>query len=109
VVDIVTDADYFVYQMKYDSVHGRFRHAIATRKSSPSMDGNDVLVVGGDEVQCILAPKDPSQLPWKALGAEYVIESTGLFTDAAKARGTSRRGRGRSSSRRRGEGTSRRS
>ena len=87
VVDIVTDADYFAYQMKYDSVHGRFRHAIATRKSSPSMDGNDVLVVGGDEVQCILAPKDPSQLPWKALGADYVIESTGLFTDAAKAKG----------------------
>ena len=77
VVDIVTDADYFAYQMKYDSVHGRFRHAIATRKSSPSMDGNDVLVVGGNEVQCLLAPKDPSQLPWKALGADYVIESTG--------------------------------
>ncbi len=63
------------------------KHALATRKSSPSVEGNDVLVVGGDEVKCILAAKDPSQLPWKALDADYVIESTGLFTDAAKAKG----------------------
>ena len=46
-----------------------------------------MLVVGGDEVKCIMATKDPSQLPWKALGADYVIESTGLFTDAEKAKG----------------------
>ena len=87
VVDVVTDADYFAYQMKYDSVHGRFKQSLATRKSSSSVDGHDVLVVGGDEVKCIMATKDPSQLPWKALGVEYVIESTGLFTDIAKAQG----------------------
>src|SRR5512137_1481516 len=87
VVDIVTDADYFAYQMKYDSVHGRFKHSLATKKSSPSAEGNDVLVVGGDEVKCIMAAKDPSQLPWKELGADYVIESTGLFTDSEKAKG----------------------
>src|SRR5512144_2235204 len=87
VVDIVTDADYFAYQMKYDSVHGRFKHSLATKKSSPSAEGNDVLIVGGDEVKCIMAAKDPSQLPWKALGADYVIESTGLFTDSEKAKG----------------------
>ena len=87
VVDIVTDADYSAYQMKYDSVHGRFKHALAARMSSPSVEGHDVLVVGGDEVKCVMAAKDPSQLPWKALGADYVIESTGLFTDAAKAGG----------------------
>jgi glyceraldehyde 3-phosphate dehydrogenase (phosphorylating) len=87
VVDVVTDADYFAYQMKYDSVHGRFKHALATKKSSPSVDGNDVLVVGGHDVKCVMAAKDPSQLPWKALGADYVIESTGLFTDAEKAKG----------------------
>jgi glyceraldehyde 3-phosphate dehydrogenase len=86
-VDVVTDADYFAYQMKYDSVHGRFKHALATTKSSPSVQGNDILVVGGDEVRCIMAAKDPSQLPWKALGADYVIEATGLFTDSEKARG----------------------
>src|SRR5512139_1397567 len=87
VVDISTDADYFAYQMKYDSVHGRFKHSLATKKSSPSAEGNDILVVGGDEVKCIMAAKDPSQLPWKQLGADYVIESTGLFTDGEKAKG----------------------
>jgi glyceraldehyde 3-phosphate dehydrogenase len=87
VVDVVTDADYFAYQMKYDSVHGRFTQPLATRRSSTAVDGNDVLVVGGDEVRCIMAAKDPSQLPWKALGADYVIESTGIFTDATKASG----------------------
>ncbi len=87
VVDIVTDADYFAYQMKYDSVHGRFKHSLATKKSSPTAEGNDVLVVGGDAVKCIMATKDPSLLPWKELGVEYVIESTGLFTDSEKAKG----------------------
>jgi glyceraldehyde 3-phosphate dehydrogenase len=87
VVDIVTDADYFAYQIKYDSVHGRFKHAVSAKKSGAKAEGNDVLVVGGDEVRCILAAKDPSQLPWKQLGADYVIESTGLFTDAEKAKG----------------------
>ena len=75
VVDIVTDADYFAYQMKYDSVHGRFKHALATKKSSPDGRGNDVLVVDGHEIKCIMATKDPSQLPWKELGVDYVIES----------------------------------
>ncbi|HYN05311.1 MAG TPA: type I glyceraldehyde-3-phosphate dehydrogenase [Vicinamibacteria bacterium] len=87
VVDIVTDADYFAYQMKYDSVHGRFKHALSTQKSSPTAEGNDVLVVGGDAVKCIMATKDPSLLPWKELGVDYVIECTGLFTDSEKAKG----------------------
>ncbi|HEX9185823.1 MAG TPA: type I glyceraldehyde-3-phosphate dehydrogenase [Vicinamibacteria bacterium] len=87
VVDISTDADYFAYQMKYDSVHGRFKHALGSKKSSDKAEGNDVLVVGGDAVRCIMAAKDPSQLPWKELGADYVIESTGLFTDSEKAKG----------------------
>jgi len=87
VVDVSTDADYFAYQMKYDSVHGRFKHPLSTRKSSPSAEENDVLVVGGEEIRCIPAAKDPSQLPWKQFGAEYVIESTGLFTDGEKAKG----------------------
>jgi glyceraldehyde 3-phosphate dehydrogenase len=87
VVDVSTHADYFAYQMKYDSVRGRFKHALSAKKSSPSAEANDVLVVGGDEVRCIMAAKDPSQLPWKELGAEYVIESTGLFNDHEKAAG----------------------
>ena len=87
IVDISTNADYFAYQMKYDSVHGRFKHALGAKRSTPSAQENDVLVVGDDEVRCIMAAKDPSQLPWKALGADYVIESTGLFTDVEKASG----------------------
>jgi glyceraldehyde 3-phosphate dehydrogenase len=87
VVDISTDADYFAYQMKYDSVHGRFKHALSTKKSDPKLEENDILVVGGDAVRCIMAAKDPSQLPWKELGVDYVIEATGLFTDSEKAKG----------------------
>jgi len=55
VVDVSTNADYFAYQMKYDSVHGRFKHAVSTKRSNPSAKEDDVLVVGGDEVKCILA------------------------------------------------------
>ncbi len=87
VVDISTDADYFAYQMKYDSVHGKFKHAVTTKKSDVAKEEADVLVVNGHEIKCVMATKDPSQLPWKALGVEYVIESTGLFTDSEKAKG----------------------
>jgi glyceraldehyde 3-phosphate dehydrogenase len=86
VVDIVTDAKYFAYQMKYDSVHGRFKGTLATEKSAGAAD-DDVLVVNGHKVKCIMATKEPSQLPWKELGVEFVIESTGLFTDSEKAKG----------------------
>ncbi|MCK9424726.1 MAG: type I glyceraldehyde-3-phosphate dehydrogenase [Ignavibacteriaceae bacterium] len=87
VVDVTTDAKYFAYQLKYDSVHGKFNGTITTEKSSPTVEADDVLVVYGDKVRCILATKDPSQLPWKELGVDYVIESTGLFTDSEKAKG----------------------
>lgn len=87
VVDVSTDAKYFVYQMKYDSVHGRFKGTLATEKSSPSAAEDDVIVVNGNKIKCIMATKDPSALPWKDLGVEYVIESTGLFTDSEKAKG----------------------
>jgi glyceraldehyde 3-phosphate dehydrogenase len=87
VVDISTDADYFAYQMKYDSVHGKFKHKVETRKSDPSKEEADTLVVNGHPIRCVMATKEPSQLPWKDLGVDYVIESTGLFTDSEKAKG----------------------
>ena len=87
VVDVSTDADYFAYQMKYDSVHGHFKHKVETRKSSPELANNDVIVVNGHAVKCVMAQKSPAELPWKALGVEYVVESTGLFTDSEKASG----------------------
>jgi glyceraldehyde 3-phosphate dehydrogenase len=86
VVDISTDAKYFAYQLKFDSVHGRFNGTLSTEKS-PGAAEDDVIVVNGDKIKCVLATKEPSQLPWKELGVEYVIESTGLFTDFEKAKG----------------------
>ena len=87
VVDVSTDADYFAYQMKYDSIHGKFKHAITTTKSDASKEGNDVLVVNGNKIRCVMATKTPAELPWKALGVEYVLECTGLFNDSEKAKG----------------------
>jgi len=87
VVDISTDADYFAYQMKYDSVHGKFKHAVTTEKSDASKEEADILVVNGKKIKCVMATKTPDQLPWKALGVDYVVESTGLFTDSEKAKG----------------------
>jgi glyceraldehyde 3-phosphate dehydrogenase len=87
VVDVSTDAKYFAYQMKYDSVHGKFKHDVKTAKSDASLAEDDTLVVNGHKIKCVMAQKDLTALPWKALGVEYVIESTGLFTDSEKAKG----------------------
>ena len=87
VVDVSTDADYFAYQMKYDSVHGRFKHTVATEKSNPAATEADTLIVNGNKIKCVMATKTPDALPWKALGVDYVIESTGLFTESEKAQG----------------------
>ena len=86
VVDVSTDADYFAYQMKYDSIHGKFKHAVTTEKSSAALEEPDVLVVNGHKIKCVGAVKDLATLPWKALGVDIVIESTGLFTDSEKAK-----------------------
>jgi len=87
VVDITTDAKYFAYQLKYDSVHGKFKGELKTGKSDPNAETDDILIVNGSEIKCVMASKEPSQLPWKQLGVEYVIESTGLFTSSDKAKG----------------------
>ncbi len=87
VVDVSTDAKYFAYQLQYDSVHGKLKAEITTEKSNSDAAEDDVFVVNGHKVRCVAATKDPSQLPWKELGVEYVIESTGLFTDSEKAKG----------------------
>ncbi len=80
VVDVTTDAKYFAYQLKYDSVHGRMKADIST-------EGEDTLIVNGSKIKCIMAERDLENLPWKDLGVEYVIESTGLFVDKAQAEG----------------------
>ena len=87
VVDISTDAKYFAYQLKYDSIHGKFEGELGTAKSKPDLETADILCVNGHNIQCLMATKEPGQLPWKALGVEYVLECTGLFTDSEKAKG----------------------
>jgi glyceraldehyde 3-phosphate dehydrogenase len=86
VVDMSPDANYFAYQMKYDSIHGKFKHDVTTEKSSPTLEDADIIVVNGHKIKCIGAVKDLATLPWKALGVDIVIESTGLFTDSDKAK-----------------------
>merc|ERR1740127_388641 len=67
--------------MKYDSTHGQFKHDVKT-------EGADTLVVNGHKIKCIAASREGLKtLPWGAMGVEYVIESTGLFVEAEKAKG----------------------
>jgi glyceraldehyde 3-phosphate dehydrogenase len=86
-VNDIVPADNLAYLMKYDTTQGRFQGTVASEKSSPSVLEDDVLVVNGHRIKCLAVKEGPAALPWKQLGVEYVIESTGLFTEAEKARG----------------------
>jgi glyceraldehyde 3-phosphate dehydrogenase len=94
----IVPADNLAYLLKYDSTQGRFAGTV-TSKTSPEAVAKataagkkaadaepDVLVVDGQDIKVVSA-KTPAELPWKALGVELVIESTGLFTDVEKAKG----------------------
>ncbi len=81
VVDISTDARYFAYQLKYDSVQGKLKAEVSSKKSNPALAEDDILVVNGHEIHCVMAEKDIKNLPWAKYEVEYVIESTGIFTD----------------------------
>src|SRR5712671_563199 len=82
----IVPADNLAYLLKYDSTQGRFNGTVGSEKSSPEKPEDDVLVVNGQKIRVVSA-KEPSQLPWKAMGVDVVIESTGLFTDVEKAQG----------------------
>jgi glyceraldehyde 3-phosphate dehydrogenase len=82
----IVPADNLAYLLKYDSTQGRFKGEVASRKSAPDKLEDDVLVVDSRDI-LVVSAKDPSNLPWKALGVDIVIESTGLFTEAEKAKG----------------------
>ena len=82
----IVPADNLAYLLKYDSTQGRFHGTVGSEKSSPEKPEDDVLVVNGQKIRVVSA-KEPSQLPWKQMGVDFVIESTGLFTDVEKASG----------------------
>jgi glyceraldehyde 3-phosphate dehydrogenase len=86
-VNDIVPADNLAYLLKYDSTQGRFSGTVVSEKSSSSVADDDVLVVNGHKIKCLAVKEGPSALPWKQLGVEYVIESTGLFTEAEKAKG----------------------
>jgi glyceraldehyde 3-phosphate dehydrogenase len=69
-INDLLEPEYLVYMLKYDSVHGRFKGDVA-------LDGN-TLIVGGRKIR-LTAVKDPAELNWGAIGADIVVESTGLF------------------------------
>ena len=75
------------YLVKYDSTQGRAREEVYSKKSSPEVAEDDVLVVDGHEIKCLAIKEGPTALPWKELGVDIVIESTGLFTEGEKAKG----------------------
>src|SRR5215207_2688649 len=76
-VNDITDAATLAHLLKYDSILGNLEDEVTAEGDTTSVAGRKIKV---------LAVKDPAQLPWKELKAEYVIESTGLFTDADKAK-----------------------
>jgi glyceraldehyde 3-phosphate dehydrogenase len=82
----IVPADNLAYLLKYDSTQGRFDGTVESKKSSPDAAEDDVLVVNGHEIKVVSA-RTPEGLPWKELGVEVVIESTGLFTQEALANG----------------------
>jgi len=86
-VNDIVPADNLAYLLKYDSTQGKFNGTVTSEKSSPSAPEDDVLVVNGNKIKCLAVREGPTALPWGKLGVEYVLECTGLFTDAAKAKG----------------------
>jgi glyceraldehyde 3-phosphate dehydrogenase len=86
-VNDLVPADNLAYLVKYDSTQGRFKGEVASAKSDASLADDDLLIVNGHKIKCLAVKEGPAALPWKDLGVDIVIEATGLFTDAEKAKG----------------------
>lgn len=76
-VNDLTDAETLAHLLQFDSIHGKFNGTVEAKENA--------IVVNGKEIK-VLAEKDPAQLPWGKLGIDIVVESTGRFTDADKAK-----------------------
>jgi glyceraldehyde 3-phosphate dehydrogenase len=85
-VNDLVPADNLAYLLKYDSTQTRFGGEVRSEKSSGAAE-DDMLVVNGHPIKCLAVKEGPQALPWKALGVDYVLECTGLFTEAEKAKG----------------------
>jgi glyceraldehyde 3-phosphate dehydrogenase len=77
-INDLISVDYMAYMLKYDSTHGQFKGTVEVK------DGN--LIVNGKVIR-VTAEKNPADINWGAVGADYVVESTGLFLEKAKAQG----------------------
>src|SRR5690349_12650942 len=75
-INDLTDTKTLAHLLKYDSVHGKFNGEVS--------HDNENIIVNGKKIR-VYAIKDPSQLPWKDLGIDVVLESTGRFTDMESA------------------------
>ena len=86
-VNDLVPADNLAYLLKYDSTQGKFDGTVTSEKSDPALAEDDVLVVNGYKLKCLAVKEGPAALPWGKLGVDYVLECTGLYTDAEKAKG----------------------
>ena len=86
-VNDVVPADNLAYLLKYDSTQRPFTGTVHSEKSSERAEEDDTLAVNGYKIKCLAIREGPAALPWKALGVDYVLECTGLFTEAEKAKG----------------------
>jgi glyceraldehyde 3-phosphate dehydrogenase len=77
-INDLIDVDYMAYMLKYDSTHGRFNGTVEVKDGS--------LIVNGKTIR-VSAEKNPANLKWDAIGAEYIVESTGLFLSKESAQG----------------------
>ncbi|MEJ2182643.1 MAG: type I glyceraldehyde-3-phosphate dehydrogenase [Nitrospirota bacterium] len=75
-INDLTDAGHLAHLLKYDSVHGIFAGDVKPAEGAIAVDGKEIKVI---------AERDPAKLPWKDMGVEMVLESTGLFTDKESA------------------------
>ena len=86
-VNDLVPADNLAYLLKYDSVQGRFNGEVSSEKSSSSANEDDTLVVNDYKINCLAVREGPASMPWKELGVDIVLESTGLFTQDTVAQG----------------------
>jgi len=77
-INDLVDVEYMAYMLKYDTIHGQFKGSIEVKDGKLVVDGNTIRVS---------SEKDPSNLKWNEIGAEYIVESTGIFLTKEKAQG----------------------